>query len=78
MLIQPHSDGVEVESPSLVMLLAVALAYGVSDAGNNLSLNTIIGRLFSERSEVLFFNSSYNKALVQSLKKSKNKIMDVK
>ena len=34
------------------MLIAVALAYGVSDAGNNLALNSIIGRLFDDRSEV--------------------------
>lgn len=34
------------------MLIAIALAYGVSDAGNNLALNSIIGRLFDDRSEV--------------------------
>lgn len=41
-----------VEAPGMAMLIAVALAYGVSDAGNNLALNSIIGRLFNERSEV--------------------------
>ena len=34
------------------MLVAIALAYGVSDAGNNTALSTIIGRMFAEKSEV--------------------------
>ena len=42
------------EAPGLAMLMAVALAYGVSDAGNHLALNSIIGRLFDERSEVRY------------------------
>ncbi|KAL5252413.1 hypothetical protein ACHWQZ_G015250 [Mnemiopsis leidyi] len=47
-------EDVVVEAPGMAMLIAVALAYGVSDAGNNLALNSIIGRLFNERSEVIF------------------------
>ena len=48
-------EDVIVEAPGMAMLIAVALAYGVSDAGNNLALNSIIGRLFNERSEVECF-----------------------
>ena len=50
-LLQDSSEAV-LEPPAMATLVAVALAYGVSDAGNNLALNTIIGRLFTERSEV--------------------------
>ncbi|XP_063677625.1 UNC93-like protein MFSD11 [Bolinopsis microptera] len=51
----PKNSGDEfTEAPGLAMLMAVALAYGVSDAGNHLALNSIIGRLFDERSEVIF------------------------
>ena len=52
-------EDVIVEAPGMAMLIAVALAYGVSDAGNNLALNSIIGRLFNERSEVGRFQRFY-------------------
>ena len=64
-----QNTGVEVlEPPEMAMLVAVALAYGVSDAGNNLALNSIIGRLFDDRSEVKSQNLSLRFRFLERIK----------
>lgn len=41
-------------SPSTSLIIALALAFGLSDAGNNTVLSILIGKLFAERSEVVY------------------------
>jgi len=41
-------------SPTTSLIIALALAFGLSDAGNNTTLSILIGKLFAERSEVVY------------------------
>ena len=44
-------------SPSTSLIIALALAFGLSDAGNNTVLSILIGKLFAERSEVRYHDN---------------------
>ena len=47
-------------SPSTSLIIALALAFGLSDAGNNTVLSILIGKLFAERSEVRYHDNQDN------------------